>query len=213
MSNVRHIAFLTFEASPLVTDGLFPPTCHVTWCREQASFTETVWHAVEGMDGWGTRLYGNVACDTHRFFVAETVAAIREADGVVETPINMPVTLVELGNFNWTNDFSYHRTLTCINHQEMRWSTKNPFQRSIFYISQEECGAECNCPLADMRVIVEESQAPIREEIATFERCNTHGYAHECVADAAEDFGNNGDSRPAFDDYDSDEMAARHPLI
>jgi hypothetical protein len=70
-----------------------------------------------------------------------------------------------------------HATLTCINHQDLRWSTKDPYQRSIHYLGPvqyvdflegkteeihipEEMRAylyeECKCTFHDLRVIVEE---------------------------------------------------------
>jgi hypothetical protein len=70
-----------------------------------------------------------------------------------------------------------HATLTCVNHQFLRWSTKNPYQRSIHYLGIDQyvdyiegrveelhiptehakyMWTECECPFAELRVIVEE---------------------------------------------------------
>jgi len=68
-------------------------------------------------------------------------------------------------------------TLTCINHQFLRWSTKNPYQRTIHYLGPVQYAdflegktkelsipqemrkylhEECNCEFDDLRVIVDE---------------------------------------------------------
>jgi hypothetical protein len=58
-------------------------------------------------------------------------------------------------------------TLTCINHQFLRWSTKNPYQRGIHYLGPVEGTEvtpttagyryqECGCSFHDLRVIVDE---------------------------------------------------------
>jgi hypothetical protein len=56
--------------------------------------------------------------------------------------------LTEAG-IDW-EDRSTHKTLTCINHQELRLSTKNPWDRSIFVFVD----AECACPFQDLRVVL-----------------------------------------------------------
>lgn len=72
----------------------------------------------------------------------------------------MTITLVRLDDFPFTNDYSYHRTLTCVNHPQQRWFTKNPYDRSIFYMPSAGDPTECRCPADDLRVVVEESQPP-----------------------------------------------------
>lgn len=49
------------------------------------------------------------------------------------------------------------RYLTCVNHQDARYLTKNPWQRSI-HIIEPPAGhfPECPCPFSDLRVILEE---------------------------------------------------------
>lgn len=70
-----------------------------------------------------------------------------------------------------------HATLTCVNHQNLRWMTKNPYQRNIHYLGaksildyvsgktdkieftdedKEFMWAECECPFSDLRVIEED---------------------------------------------------------
>jgi hypothetical protein len=69
-----------------------------------------------------------------------------------------PNDLVTIKEFEWTKDFSYQRKLTCINHQECMWGTKNPFERSVHYYSLAV--EECKCPDSDLRVVVSQSQNP-----------------------------------------------------
>lgn len=49
--------------------------------------------------------------------------------------------------------YGRHIALTCKNHPDKRWSTKNIGHigaRTIFYDSQ---GEECSCPASDLRVV------------------------------------------------------------
>jgi hypothetical protein len=59
--------------------------------------------------------------------------------------------------------------LTCTNHQNLRWITKNPYQRSIHYVGLAESveitkengkymWQECDCLFANLVVIVEEKE-------------------------------------------------------
>lgn len=55
-----------------------------------------------------------------------------------------------------TADYGQHIALTCVNHLDKRWSTKNiaPIgARSLFYNLHDEIGMgpECPCPLRDLR--------------------------------------------------------------
>jgi len=79
--------------------------------------------------------------------------------------------LVPLGEFKWTDDYSYHRHMTCLNHTHLRWTTKNPWFRSVFYAGPVDGNKklqpagdmrepECKCPWSDLRVVVDESQSP-----------------------------------------------------
>lgn len=74
----------------------------------------------------------------------------------------MTVKLVPLNEYEWTDDYSYGRTLTCVNHPSARYSTKNPYYRRLIClklpegdIERSETG-ECICPFSDLRVIVDE---------------------------------------------------------
>lgn len=63
------------------------------------------------------------------------------------------VTLHELADAptDW-NDFSFHKQMTCVNHPELRWTSKNPWHRSIFFVSWM-IASECSCPFTDMRYV------------------------------------------------------------
>lgn len=86
----------------------------------------------------------------------------------------MEFTLVPLGEFEWTDDYSFHRILTCKNHTDARYSTKNPFVRSLFVQKlpdgeiERTATGECTCPVTDLVVIAELSKAgsPEEEELA-----------------------------------------------
>jgi hypothetical protein len=57
----------------------------------------------------------------------------------------------------FTEDYTYHRILSCRNHPHLRWSTKNPYTRSVFpFPTNMQTLAdvdECTCPLDDATVI------------------------------------------------------------
>lgn len=68
--------------------------------------------------------------------------------------------LVPIGEYQWTDDFSFHRELTCRNHLTARYLTKNPWQRSIHIVKRPEGEIErtpngdCTCPFTDLAVVV-----------------------------------------------------------
>jgi hypothetical protein len=70
--------------------------------------------------------------------------------------------LIPVAEYEWTDDYSFQRNMTCINHQTARYSTKNPFFRSIHIHKLPEgnifrtVNGECICPFADLAVIVED---------------------------------------------------------
>lgn len=74
--------------------------------------------------------------------------------------------LEPIAQFEWTDDYSYHRTLTCVNHPTARYLTKNPYDRHIHCIKLPEGNikrsqtGECLCPFDDLAVILNESQPP-----------------------------------------------------
>jgi len=62
-------------------------------------------------------------------------------------------------NVDW-EDRSYHKTLTCKNHPRSRWTTKNPWDRSIFpvkgvYGVDMIADEECLCAFSDLRVVIQ----------------------------------------------------------
>lgn len=68
--------------------------------------------------------------------------------------------LTPVHEYVWTEDFSFMRSLTCINHQTARYLTKNPFHRGIHVIKLPEdqdiprsITGECQCPFSDLAVI------------------------------------------------------------
>lgn len=75
--------------------------------------------------------------------------------------------LVPVNEFKWPawQDIGPLYTLTCENHQNLRWSTKHPLHRSLHYLGPEDekvpsefVWKECPCEYADLRVIVEETE-------------------------------------------------------
>jgi hypothetical protein len=74
-----------------------------------------------------------------------------------------PVKTIPIGEFEWTDDYSFMRTLTCKNHPTSRYLTKNPYARNIHLAKLPEGNIErndygdCVCPLTDLVVIVEET--------------------------------------------------------
>lgn len=66
--------------------------------------------------------------------------------------------LCTVKDFTWTDDYSFHRWLTCVNHPKARFSTKNPWDRSVHV--QNDVGHACQCGIEDLRVIVPWSVQP-----------------------------------------------------
>ena len=55
-----------------------------------------------------------------------------------------------------TQEYGQHIALTCVNHQDLRWSTKNIGwigARSIFYSGRFDGQAECSCSIRDLIVV------------------------------------------------------------
>lgn len=82
--------------------------------------------------------------------------------------------LPTIGEYNWTDDYSYHRVLTCVSHPDLRWTTKNYWDRSVFYATPE-LGRECTCPPEDLRVIPAESRSPYNRCNCESAHCRQHG--------------------------------------
>jgi hypothetical protein len=73
------------------------------------------------------------------------------------------LTLVPVGQVADWDDMSKMEYLTCVNHQDARYLTKNPWQRGLHFttmsqqwLEEREEGQpiECPCPFSDLRVIV-----------------------------------------------------------
>jgi len=75
-------------------------------------------------------------------------------------PIQGPAHLVLATDYPWTDDFSWLRALTCINHPTAGYLTKNPWERSVhiwFYPKGPDgksLGHDCPCPSTALAVIV-----------------------------------------------------------
>lgn len=70
--------------------------------------------------------------------------------------------LTPISDYEWTDDYSFMRTLTCKNHPTARYLTKNPWWRGIHGIKlpegdipRSETG-ECQCPFSALAVIMPE---------------------------------------------------------
>lgn len=53
-------------------------------------------------------------------------------------------------------DLSTHKTMVCKNHPENRFTSKNPWIRSIFVLTQD-----CPCPISDLLVVTRECPAQL----------------------------------------------------
>jgi hypothetical protein len=89
----------------------------------------------------------------------------QEADACAECQLDR---IWQAAHFQWNETIDpfqpagQHITLTCINHPDKFWTTKNIGYigaRSIFYHSP--LGEECPCPLSDLRVA-----RTMREEVS-----------------------------------------------
>lgn len=54
------------------------------------------------------------------------------------------------------NDYTYHRILSCVRHPRARFTSKNPFARSVFPMDQSEQTRACDCPINHLTVIGDE---------------------------------------------------------
>lgn len=77
--------------------------------------------------------------------------------------------LVPVKDYEWTDDYSFMRELTCKNHPTAMYLTKNPWQRSIHLIKRPEGDiernhtGECTCPFSDLVVRVREEDSQDNE--------------------------------------------------
>lgn len=78
--------------------------------------------------------------------------------------------LTPIREYEWTEDYSFMRTLTCKNHPTARYLTKNPWWRQIHIIKFPEGDiprsgtGECQCPFEDLVVIEDEEKEPEKKE-------------------------------------------------
>lgn len=74
----------------------------------------------------------------------------------------IPIRVYRQANL-FTEDYTYHRILSCRNHPDLRWSSKNPYTRSVFPLPNGTQTLrdydECTCPLDDA-VVVNDSHWP-----------------------------------------------------
>lgn len=85
----------------------------------------------------------------------------------------VPVSEFRFQDYNGSStnnkDVPSHARLTCKNHPDLRWLTKNPYQRGLHYlgladdieITKENAKymwQECDCAFIDLVVIVEEKE-------------------------------------------------------
>lgn len=83
-----------------------------------------------------------------------------EQAGIVIRDKNMS-NLVPVEEFKW-GEVGKLRSLTCINHQEARYLTKNPWLRGLHFVKGHNPMApwtECSCPFSDLVVIIKEENA------------------------------------------------------
>lgn len=73
--------------------------------------------------------------------------------------------LVPIHDFDWGSDLSTLKEMTCRNHTDARYLTKNPWLRQIHVtalpkgdIERSQSG-ECVCPFSDLMVIVKETDS------------------------------------------------------
>lgn len=85
----------------------------------------------------------------------------------------VPVCEFQFRDYNGTStngkDMPDHAYLTCKNHPDLRWLTKNPYQRTIHYLGLADgvvlteenakyAWQECDCTFHDLMVIVKEEE-------------------------------------------------------
>ncbi len=68
--------------------------------------------------------------------------------------------LVPVREWDWDDDYTYHRALTCVFHQSLRWGTKNYYARNLHYYGRalpeggyDRFYPECTCDPIYLRVI------------------------------------------------------------
>lgn len=81
--------------------------------------------------------------------------------------------LVPIREHTWSDDFSYMRVVSCMDHPTSRYLTKNPSQRNLHLIVPPQeapqegwplAGFECPCPFSRLGVWVREPEYVWNEE-------------------------------------------------
>jgi hypothetical protein len=79
--------------------------------------------------------------------------------------------LVPIRDYWWNDDLSWLRSLTCANHTDAAYLTKNPFSRGIHLIKRPEgdmprsATGECLCPFSDLRVVIGQEDLDARPNV------------------------------------------------
>lgn len=68
---------------------------------------------------------------------------------------------IPVGEYPWGDDYSWLRSMTCDNHRDARYLTKNPWDRGLHLIAvpkgdsiERTDTGECKCPFAKLVVVV-----------------------------------------------------------
>lgn len=74
------------------------------------------------------------------------------------------ITFVPIREYEWTNDYSFMRSVTCMNHPSARYLTKNPWTRTLHIVQLPDgkdiprtASGECTCPFSDLAVIIHDA--------------------------------------------------------
>lgn len=95
----------------------------------------------------------NTMVDPVRYHLEHCPQAPERKD--VMTGLPPKTKAIPVREYEWTDDYSYMRELTCKNHPTARYLTKNPWSRSLHFIKPPDGYiGECECPFSDLVVIV-----------------------------------------------------------
>ena len=68
----------------------------------------------------------------------------------------MATQLIPVPEFDWTDDFSWLRMVTCVNHPSAIYLTKNPMHRTLHFIKPADgMTGMCDCDNSELRVVVD----------------------------------------------------------
>ncbi len=74
--------------------------------------------------------------------------------------------LIPVSEYKWTDDYSFMREMTCVDHPTALYSTKNPYWRTVHLLKVPDgdiarnANGECLCPFSKLAVIVDEEPEP-----------------------------------------------------